>query len=259
MSDQPSKEMMEAAARRLAYDEWPLAPEDERCKWVQWHWQGWQTKARNALVAALQASPAPETDEQRSLREAAERLRRRSPAAADRPVAWSYDLASYYDRTTKEWSVWHSHITSYEPNVARGSVRNLQPLYAAPAVDRAEVAELRAALKPFADLARGYEDREDQINFAKDEWHLSDTGNLTVGDVRRAAAAIRGISEFTGLANTDRDGNVGTFFPEAGKKEDYDSEAFLAAGKRLLPHSIAQAGRIMGLTPRDAGKKEEGK
>lgn len=60
MSDQPSKEMVEAAARRLAYDYWPCATRDERNAWAEKYWPEHITKAEHAIIAALAArSHAP--------------------------------------------------------------------------------------------------------------------------------------------------------------------------------------------------------
>lgn len=51
----PSDAQVEQAARRLAYDVWPLAPDDERSKWAIWHWKEWEQRARAALTVAAQA------------------------------------------------------------------------------------------------------------------------------------------------------------------------------------------------------------
>jgi hypothetical protein len=48
----PTEKQIEMAARRLAYDAWPHAAEDERNRWAQWHWREWKERAKNALEAA---------------------------------------------------------------------------------------------------------------------------------------------------------------------------------------------------------------
>lgn len=53
-------QQIEMVARRLAYDVWPLATEDERNKWAHWHWKEWLSRAKNALEAARAAPTPPE-------------------------------------------------------------------------------------------------------------------------------------------------------------------------------------------------------
>lgn len=47
------------------------------------------------------------------------------------PLAWRYELATYYDRETGLYSDWEGRLSEYEPYVPEGSIRNLTPLYAA--------------------------------------------------------------------------------------------------------------------------------
>lgn len=46
------------------------------------------------------------------------------------PVAYAYELASYYDPRTREYSCWEPRLSFHKPNVPEGSIRNLRPLYA---------------------------------------------------------------------------------------------------------------------------------
>lgn len=166
-----------------------------------------------------------------------------------------------------------SHCVSEIPNAcacmeqAKECVAALQ---ARPAADRAEIVRLRAALKPFADLARGYEDREDQINFAKDEWHLSDTGNLTVGDVRRAATVMRRPLPTTPAPADSYD--VGWIAAvevcakaAAGISDKYSKQAMELAhregeGRAAAKSDAAEEVEIaIRSLSSEAGKKEEGK
>lgn len=48
-------EQVEAAARALAFHQWPHASEKERASWSKRIWHEWQAKARAALTAAAQA------------------------------------------------------------------------------------------------------------------------------------------------------------------------------------------------------------
>lgn len=49
-----------------------------------------------------------------------------------RPIAWSYELATWIDRATGEYSGWHKRVAIDRPNVPPRSIRNLRPLYAGP-------------------------------------------------------------------------------------------------------------------------------
>lgn len=57
-----NEDKVQAAARSLAYDHWPLATTAERAAWANTHWQEYVMKAQNALAAALAQSPEMEED-----------------------------------------------------------------------------------------------------------------------------------------------------------------------------------------------------
>ena len=45
-----------------------------------------------------------------------------------KPAAWIFELASYRDKTTGEYSGWREVIQVGMPRVPSGSIRNLRPL-----------------------------------------------------------------------------------------------------------------------------------
>jgi hypothetical protein len=46
------------------------------------------------------------------------------------PVAWMYELASFYDKDAKEkYSCWTRYVTFSKPCVPEAAIRNLIPLY----------------------------------------------------------------------------------------------------------------------------------
>lgn len=61
---------------------------------------------------------------------------------SEKPVAWSYELAGYYNAGRARYDGWKKQLTDYAPNVPEGSIRNLQPLYTRPTVS----ADAREAL-----------------------------------------------------------------------------------------------------------------
>lgn len=69
---------------------------------------------------------------------------RRIEAAADKPIAWVFELASFRDKTTGKYGGWREMIQASKPHVPEGSIRNLRPLIAADAASPAsEVERLR--------------------------------------------------------------------------------------------------------------------
>lgn len=50
----------------------------------------------------------------------------------NKPIAWVFELAHFYDRKTGEYSGWSKpQVSLTEPSVPEGSIRNLRPLFAA--------------------------------------------------------------------------------------------------------------------------------
>lgn len=67
------------------------------------------------------------------------------------PVAWIYELASFYNKVTDEYSGWEPGLSRTKPNAGRGR-RNVQPLFTRPS----EQAVTEALIDQVLDAAGDY-------------------------------------------------------------------------------------------------------